>query len=316
MSTFLKEKISFLSADGHTQCAGFFYAPTEEPVRAVLQLSHGMCEYVCRYEPMFEVLNAKGFAVCGNDHLGHGYTTDPADYGFMAEKDGYKMVLEDLHTMNTLGHEKWPGVPFFLLGHSMGSFYARWYGELYGDTIDGLLISGTGGPNPALPFGKLLAELLSRVKGPKYHSDLLVKLTTGSYIKAFPGEGPSTSVWLSREPKVWEAYDKDPMCTFSFTASGYRDMLTVYSHVSSKAWADGFPKELPTLIYSGDRDPVGSFGKGPNAVYDALKKAGVRDLQLKLYPQGRHEMHNETNREEVFADITNWMEQRFCVKKV
>lgn len=125
MPAFIRESAHFQSADGKTQVAAFFYTPTVQPIRAVVQLSHGMCEYICRYEPMFTVLSEAGIAVCGNDHLGHGETSNPKDYGFMAEKNGYQYVLRDLYTMNTLGHEKFPGIPYFLLGHSMGSFYGQ-----------------------------------------------------------------------------------------------------------------------------------------------------------------------------------------------
>ena len=165
MSSFVKETVHFRSADGKTPVAAFFYTPVAGAPKAIFQISHGMCEYIGRYEPTIEVLAAAGFAVCGNDHLGHGYTS-PGSYGFKAEKDGYKFVLEDLHTMSHLGHEKWPDIPYFLLGHSMGSFYGRWFGEKYPDALDGLIISGTGGPSPLMPVGKALASLLSKLKAP------------------------------------------------------------------------------------------------------------------------------------------------------
>lgn len=305
MAHYIKETTGFLSADGKTQVAAFFYTPTETPIKAVIQLSHGMCEYICRYEPMFEVLTAAGFAVCGNDHLGHG-DTSPESYGFIAEENGYQYVLSDLHTMNGLGHEKYPHLPYFLLGHSMGSFYARWFAEKYPDAIDGLIISGTGGPSPVMPVGKALAAFLSKVKGAKYVSKLMVKASMGSYCKKIEG-ATSGNAWLSRDPAVWEAYEKDRKCNFSFTVSAYRDMLTAYLHVNRQAWANSLEKALPIYIYSGDCDPVGAYGKGVKAVYNMLKTAGIRDVQLKLYPGGRHEMHNETNKDEVFADLLRWL---------
>ena len=306
MSAFQKETIHFRSGDGKTQTAGFFYTPTQQKPRAVIQLSHGMCEYVCRYEPMFEVLCAAGFAVAGNDHLGHGETSDPKDYGFMAEQKGYQYVLQDLHAMNVLTHEKYPGLPYFLLGHSMGSFYARWYAEKFPDTIDGLLISGTGGPSALMPFGKALAGFLAKVKGPRYVSKFMVKCSMGSYCKRI--ENPTSgNAWLSRDPAVWEAYAQDSKCNFSFSVSAYRDMLTAYTHVNQMAWAGRLPKDLPVLLYSGNADPVGNYGKGVRAVYEMLEQAGLTDVTLKLYPGGRHEMHNETNKDEVFADLIDWL---------
>ncbi len=305
MSAFTKEMIHFLSGDDKTRAAGFFYTPQTAP-RAVIQLSHGMCEYICRYEPMFEVLCQAGFAVAGNDHLGHGFTGDPKDYGFMAEKNGYKYVLQDLYTMNQLTHEKFPQLPYFLLGHSMGSFYARWYVEKFPDTIDGLLISGTGGPNPLMPAGKALAGVLAKIRGPRYVSKLMVKASMGSYCKRI--ENPASgNAWLSRDPAVWEKYAQDEKCNFCFTVSAYRDMLTAYAHVNKKAWAESLPQKLPVLLYSGDMDPVGDYGKGVKKVYQMLEAAGMQDVTLKLYPGGRHEMHNEINKEEVFADLIAWL---------
>ena len=309
MSAFIKEEIRFPSADGKHQIAGFYYTPVSGEISAVIQLSHGMCEYICRYEPMFEVLTAAGFAVCGNDHLGHGDSAAPEDYGFAAEENGQEFLLKDLKSMNTLAREKYPGLPLFLLGHSMGSFYARWYGEKFPETINGLIISGTGGPNGMIGMGKGLASMLAKIRGPRYVSDLMVKISTGSYIKGIEQDG-SGNAWLSRDPSVWQAYDADPRCGFPFTVSAYRDMLTVYQHVNKPAWAAGLNKKLPVLIYSGDRDPVGNFGKGVRAVYAMLQDAGMKDVTMKLYPGARHEMHNETNREEVFDDLLAWLKAR------
>lgn len=307
MANYQKESIHFPSADGKHQIAGYFYTP-EQP-KAVIQLSHGMCEYVCRYEPMFEVLCGAGYAVCGNDHLGHGSSAEKADYGFFAEKNGYQYLLKDLKTMNSLAREKYPGLPLILLGHSMGSFLARWYAEKNPQDQDLLVISGTGGPGMLMQFGLLLARFLSAVKGPRYVSKFLVKASMGSYCKGIESEG-SPSAWLSRDPKIWAAYESDEKCSFSFTVSAYRDMLTAYNHVNAKAWAQRLRKDLPVLLYSGDYDPVGNYGKGVRAVYGMLVKAGQEDVTLKLYPGGRHEMHNETNRDEVFRDLIDWCNVR------
>ena len=306
MPAFIRESAHFQSADGKTQSAAFFYTPTVQPIRAVIQLSHGMCEYIRRYEPMFTVLSEAGIAVCGNDHLGHGETSSPRDYGFMAEKNGYQYVLQDLHTMNTLGHKKFPGIPYFLLGHSMGSFYARWYAELHPETIGGLIISGTGGPSPLMPFGRHLAGLLAHLHGPRYVSKFMVKCSMGSYCKKIP-DATSGNAWLSRDPEVWEKYAADEKCSFPFTVSAYRDMLTAYTHVNTSDWAGRLPKDLPVYLYSGDCDPVGNYGKGVTAVYQLLRQAGVRDVTLRLYPGGRHEMHNETNKDEVFSELIHWI---------
>lgn len=307
MASYIKESIHFPSADGKHQSAGYFYTP-EKP-KAVIQLSHGMCEYVCRYESMFEVLCSAGYAVCGNDHLGHGSSVDKADYGFFAEKDGYQLLLRDLKTMNSLAHEKYPGLPLILLGHSMGSFLARWYAEKNPQDQDLLVISGTGGPGVLMQFGLVMARFLSAVKGPRAISKFMVKASMGSYCKGIENEG-SSSAWLSRDRQVWADYEADEKCTFSFTVSAYRDLLTAYNHVNTTDWAKRLRKDLPVLLYSGDFDPVGNYGKGVRAVYEMLMKAGQQDVTLKLYPGGRHEMHNETNKDEVFADLIAWCDAR------
>ena len=305
---FTKETISFLSADRKTRVAAYLYTPLTAP-KAIFQISHGMCEYIGRYEHMIDVLCADGYAVCGNDHLGHGDTGDPKDWGFFAEKDGYDDVLQDLHTMNSLARGKWPGLPLVFYGHSMGSFYARWYAEKYPETIDALVISGTGGPGPLPKAGKAMASGLCRIFGPRHVSELMLKASTGSYAKGAE-EGASPSVWLSRDPAVWAKYDADPKCRFKFTVSAYRDMLTAHVHVNSKAWAEAFPKDMPTYFLSGDADPVGENGKGVTAACQLLKDAGVKDVTLKLYKDARHELHNETNKEEVFADLLAWCDSR------
>lgn len=304
MSHFIKESIRFPSADGKTQSAGYFFTPSEADPKAVIQLSHGMCEYICRYEPMIDVLCAAGYAVCGNDHLGHG-DTSPDSYGFIAERDGQELLLADLKTINDLAHEKYPGLPYFLLGHSMGSFLARWFVEKNPQAQDALIISGTGGPGLLMKVGKQLARFLSAVRGPRFVSKFMVRASMGSYCKKIDNP-TSGSAWLSRDSTVWAEYDADPKCNFSFTVSAYRDLLTAHTHVNTPAWARAIRKDLPIYIYSGDFDPVGSYGKGVRAVYDLLKDAGVQDVSLKLYPGGRHEMHNETNKEEVFADLIAW----------
>ena len=305
MSAFIKETIHFTSHEEKTQIAGYFYTPAEGEPRALIQLSHGMCEYVCRYEPMFEVLCRAGFAVCGNDHLGHG-SSGADHFGFFAEKKGWECVLQDLYVMNTLGHKKYPGIPCFLLGHSMGSFFARWYGEKYRDTIDGLIISGTGGPSPMMPVGKALSGFLSKVKGPDRVSKLMVSLSTGSYGKHYGEDDPNC--WLTRDREIWGKYNDDPRCSFCFTSSAYHDMLTAHVHVNSKKWASALDPNLPILIYSGEDDPVGDFGKGVRKVDEMLRAAGVKDVTLHLYPGARHEMHHETNKEEMFADLIGWIE--------
>lgn len=300
---FCKETVRFRSADGKSWISGHFYAPTQGEIRAVVQISHGMCEHIGRYEPtMIDALCGAGFAVCGNDHLGHGETETP---GFFAEKDGYLLVLKDLKTMNVLARRVWPEKKLILLGHSMGSFFARWFAEVYPAALDALVISGTGGPGLLSKFGQGMASVLSAVYGGRYRSRFMVQASTGGYSNGIEG-ATSRSAWLCHDPEVWKLYDEDPKCGFSFTVSAYRDMLTVYNHVNTPGWAKALRKDLPIYLYSGEEDPVGDYGKGVRAVYQLLVNAGMEDVTLRLYPEGRHEMHNELCKDEVFAELLAW----------
>lgn len=307
MSNLHCETLTFPSADGKHTVSAVLYTMPDVPVRAVIQLSHGMCEYVRRYAPMAEFYASHGIALAGNDHLGHGDTAQAGEHGHYGEPNGRFHLLEDLHTMNGLLHQRFPGLPVILYGHSMGSFYARWYGEKYPETIDALIISGTAGPSFMNTVGQQLAGLIAAVKGNNYVSPLMVKLNFGSYCKRIP-DAVSPNAWLSREESVVRAYDADKLCTFSFTAGTYREMLATLNHVSRKSWAQAIPKNLPVLLIAGDADPVGNYGVGVRAVWAMLGDAGVKDLTCQIYEGARHELHNETNRQEVFDYVLTWIE--------
>lgn len=174
MSALRTEDIRFKSSDGIHEVAGYYFTDESRPPRAILQISHGMCEYIGRYRDFAAFMAGHGFAVCGNDHLGHGATSPDEDTdGFFAEKGGRFYVLRDLKSMNDLARRRWPGLPLILLGHSMGSFFARWFAEVYPDALDALIISGTGGPNPAAGAGLALTNLVGAARGPKYRSKLV-----------------------------------------------------------------------------------------------------------------------------------------------
>ena len=183
MSTLHCENITFPSSDRKHTSSAVIYTCPDVPVRAVIQLSHGMCEYVRRYAPMADFYAAHGIALAGNDHLGHGDTAQAGEHGHYGEKDGRFHLLDDLHTMNSLLHERFPGLPIILYGHSMGSFYARWYAEKWPDSITALIISGTAGPSVMNAIGQRLAALIAAVKGNDAVSPLMVNLNFGSYCK-------------------------------------------------------------------------------------------------------------------------------------
>lgn len=308
MSDVVFEQAGFLSADGKTRVAAYFWTPAEGKPLAVLQLSHGMCEYIQRYDAWARRFVEAGFAVCGNDHLGHGSTApDLNGLGYTAKRGGADLLVEDLHQMTQLAKKKYPDVPVVLYGHSMGSFAARLYLARYGEELSGALISGTAGPEAPTGIALRLAHAIAAAKGAHHRSRLLTSLAFGSYNKRF-GEEKDAQSWLTRDAEVRRRYAADPFCTFTFTAAGYDTLFSLLSAVSDKKWASCVPKSLPVLLFSGDMDPVGNYGKGVQRIYERLQAAGCR-VRLRLYQNGRHEMHNELNRDEVFADLVAYLKE-------
>ena len=297
----------FPSADGKSTVYAELYTPRTVSSRGIIQLSHGMIDYVGRYRELADYLTDRGYILAGNHHLGHGKTApSPEDFGYFAERDGTELVLKDLHTMNSMLRHTFPTLPLILFGHSMGSFLARLYVVKYPNTVKGAVIHGTAGPNPALPAGKLLAKLVRAMNGSHYRSGLLKSLSIGAYQKKFGKEGPNA--WLTRDSSQVADHDDDKYSNFDFTASGYIDLFDMLQRCNSSSWYAEYPKSLPTLIMSGDRDPVGSFGKGPRHVYKSLLVAGCESVTLKAYEGARHELFKETCREEVFSDLVGWLD--------
>ena len=287
-----------------------FRCVPEGEVRAIVQLSHGMVEFIDRYKPLAEYLAARGILVTGHDHLGHGGSIRTKDdYGYFAEPDGNRAVLDDLHAMTVLTKKLYPGVPYFLLGHSMGSFYARQYLCEYGDELDGAIIMGTGfQPKALVTLAKTVCRVLAVFFGWKHRSNLVKNLSFLGYNKGL--EGRTAHDWLNRDQSEVDKYRADERCMFTFTLNAYYSMFTGILRLYDTDFLNRMPKDLPLLFLAGDADPVGEQGKGVKRTIDSLKAVGVKNIELKLYPGARHELLVETNKLEVFADIGNWLDKQ------
>lgn len=310
------EQSTFLSHDGKSQVAYYIFIPKTDAPRGVIQISHGMCEYVLRYEPFAREMCRQGFIVCGNDHIGHGATA-PSDelLGYTASSGGALVMVRDVRMVSGIIRNRFPELPLFLLGHSMGSFVARLYVELFGNELRGAIIVGTGGPESPTALGKALAKIIIKLKGEKHRSKLLDKIAFGSYNKKFKDEKDEKS-WLTRDKEIREKYVADKYCSFKFTARGFYDLFDLLGTVSEKEWAQKLPKELPVLIISGDKDPVGNYGKGVEKVYKRMDKAGMEDVTMRLYHGARHELLNETSREEIIKHTLEWIEDHLDVEEL
>ena len=298
----------FPSADGKNTIYAEIYTPKHAAPKGIVQLAHGMIDYTGRYTALASFLCEHGFIFAGNHHLGHGKSVGTGeDFGFFAERDGYKYVLEDINSMNKYLHKTHPDLPVILLGHSMGSFISRLYVAEHPTAVSGLIIHGTGGPNPLVGVGKLLSKLITSFYGARHRSELINNMAFGSYNKRYQKE-EGHNAWLTRDLAKVADRDTNEFTSFKFTVSGYTDLFTFLACSNSKAWFKSYPKKMPTLVMSGDMDPVGDYGKGPAYVYKQLMINGASNVTLKMYEGARHELFNETNADEVFHDILAWIE--------
>ena len=280
------------------------------PPRAIVQIVHGVSEHTGRYEEAARFLAGRGFLVCGEDHLGHGKTVEDGSYGFFAPDHGWELVLEDIRRLREREGERAPGLPYFLLGHSMGSFLARTYLIRYPGTLSGCVLSGTGQESaPLIALGRLLAGAECCRLGPRGVSPLVDALSLGAYNRRFRPNRTSAD-WISSDPSAVDTYLADPLCRPRPTVSMFRDMMGGLQFIARPCNLRKMDPDTPVLFLSGERDPVGGMGRGVRKVYAMFRRAGCRDLTLTLYPGGRHEMFHEVNRQQVLEDLLAWLEDK------
>ena len=306
----MNNSFTFLSKDRETNIHAFEWIPEGKP-KAILQICHGMCEYMERYDEFARYLANQGFYVVGNDHLGHGHSVkSDEDHGFFHEKFGNEYLLGDINQLRRLTTQKYPNVPYFILGHSMGSFLIRQYISMEGAGLKGAIVMGTGNQSiPVLEAGMNMCKKLASINGWRFRSPLVSAMAFMGYDRKIK-DRKTFMDWLTKDEDIVAKYNNDPWCKFTFTVNGYYNLFYSISDAGDPVTTYHVPKELPILVVSGSEDPVGNYGKTVKTVYSDYKQAGIHDVSLKLYEGDRHEILNELDRETVYEDLKNWMISR------
>jgi alpha-beta hydrolase superfamily lysophospholipase len=277
--------------------------------RASSRSPTALAEYIDRYADFAAFLCSNGFAVVGNDHLGHGKSIiNEDDLGFFSEKAGWSNVVDDMEELRRLTADKWPGVPYFLFGHSMGSFLARTYLIRYTKApLSGVILSGTGhNPAAVVAGGRLMSRIEAKKHGLRFKSKKMNDMAFGPFSKGFEPRRTEFD-WLSTDEAIVDAYVADPLCGFVPSAGLFRDMMDGLAIIGKPGNLAKMNKDLPIYFMSGRKDPVGGNGKGVEKVYKMFLAAGMKDVFLKFYENGRHEMLNELNKDIVYSDIFYWL---------
>ena len=280
--------------------------------KAIFQITHGMAEYIDRYEDFIEALVNDGFVVYAHDHIGHGKSINdnyPLGYFGLDNGEG-NIFVKDCKKLTDIAKSENPGLPVFFFGHSMGSFYGRQYLCEHGSELDGAIIMGTGlEPLMTVKAGMMVCKLIASFKGWKYRSNLVNNMAFGAYNKRFE-PARTRADWLTKDEKIVDYYINEPRCSFQFTLNGYYNMFSGIARLHDEKYLSAMPKDLPILFVSGQDDPVGSFGKEVEASVNSVKKVGCKNVEMKLYPNDRHEILNETDKEQVYLDLYNWLSNK------
>ena len=304
----IREKFNFINKD-NTSINVYKWTPEDE-VKGIIQISHGMNERAIRYDYFAKKLAQEGYLVYANDHRGHGDSSpSKEELGYISDNDGFQDMVDDMKQLTDIIKKENPKLKLILLGHSMGSFLAQRYIQLYGEEIDGVILSGTNGKQSSMVnMGILLSKIIMKRKGRKSSGEILDKLTFGKYNDRFKPNKTKFD-WLSRDEIEVKKYIEDPYCGNIFPTSFFHDLYIGTKIIHNKAFLEKIPKNLPIYIFAGDADPVGNYGKGILSLYNRYKSLGIKDISYKLYKDGRHEMLNEINKDEVIEDTIRWIEK-------
>ena len=303
----VKKEAYFNSSNGVNKIRTLIWEDDELTPIGIVQLTHGMAEHIARYDAFASFLASNGFVVCGNDHLGHGKSIDDRyQIGYMGDYNGDKRLVDDMHILTKIMKKRNPDIPYFLFGHSMGSFCARIYATHFGEELDGVILCGTGDMPDLINAGVDLNDMRDAKYGVMRRVDKVAEIMNKGFSAMSPKKEESALAWLSENADNRLAYSNDELCGFTYTLAGYRDIYNIMREACDSAWCFRMPKELPVMIISGANDPVGMNGKGVLAVADSLAGAGIDPTTI-LYPGMRHEILNETDNDVVFNDVLKFL---------
>ena len=303
------QEFTISSAGGQRRLHVCQWTP-EGAVRAVVQLTHGMCEHILRYAPLAEVLTARGFAVIGHDHLGHGCTAlDADDLGIFPADHPSQTMADDIRKVSAVAKARFPGKSVFLLGHSMGSFFARRVCMEAPKTYRGVILMGTGDiPAPAVQSAKAALRTMIRLRGANHRPERVTALGIARNNRQFmPVETPND--WLTSDREKCAAYSDDPLCQFTFSAAGYLMLIRTIEYIQKPQHIRALAPDLSILFVSGALDPIGENGRGVQRVMRRYQRQ-CSDVSAKLYPGCRHQILDETISDTICNDIADWVELR------
>ena len=303
----VRKEAYFNSSDGENLIRTLIWEDDELTPIGIVQLTHGMAEHIARYDDFARFLASNGFVVCGNDHLGHGKSIkERAQIGYMGEENGDKRLVDDMHILTKIMKKRNPDIPYFLFGHSMGSFCTRVYASHFGYELDGIILCGTGDLPSIINAAVDGIDMLVAKYGTTRRIDGVGDIMNKGFSMMGEDKG-NPLAWLSENADNRLAYSNDELCGFTYTLAGYRDIYNLMREACDELWAYRLPENLAVMVISGAKDPVGMNGKGVLAVADQLAAAGFDPTTI-LYPGMRHEILNETEKEVVYNDVLKFLQ--------
>lgn len=311
-----REDFNYLSADGKTSIHAVEWRPEGDPI-AVLQIAHGVTEHILRYEELAAYFAERGFVVVGNDHLGHGTSiAEGAQPMYFGPPGSWEWVIKDMHECSRIIKEKYPNIPYIAIGSSLGSFAIRTWLINNPEAVDAAILAGTGQTAPVLlGFIKKVAVREGEKSGEENTTPLINKLTFENYNKGF-APNKTEFDWLCVSKTSLDEYLKDPLRGKAMSAGLFRELVDGMVFTAKKANQQQMNKEMPVLLISGAEDPVGDRGKGVERTLRSFEKAGMKDVDKKIYPGLRHDILHDEGREEIFEYLCQWIAEKMSLKVI